>query len=96
MEVGLSVLSEYSLNMIDLVLTHIDHHLGPPCWFDALKSVPVIHFGHFRNAEKLSLLGKLVTLRHFRNDQNLTLELISVHQTINVDLNDGLYEFEPN
>ena len=22
---------------------------GTPCWFDALKSVPVIHFGHFRN-----------------------------------------------
>ena len=36
--------------MIDLVLPPLDHHWGPPLWFNALKSIPVIHFGHFRNA----------------------------------------------
>ena len=39
-------MSENGLSMIDLVLTHLDHCWGPPWWFGALKSVPVIHFDH--------------------------------------------------
>ena len=34
-------MSEYGLNMIDLVLTHLDHHWGYPWWFGTLKSTPV-------------------------------------------------------
>ena len=89
-------MSEYGLNMIDLVLTYLDHHWGHPWWFDALKSIPVIHFGHFWNAWKWSLLGKLVILGHFGNDQNVSLELISVHQTIKGDPNDGLDKLKLN
>ena len=35
------------LNMIDLVITHLNHPWGPPGWFDALNSVLVVIFGHF-------------------------------------------------
>ena len=35
-------MSENDLNMIDLVLTHLDNCWGPPWWFDTLKSVPVL------------------------------------------------------
>ena len=38
-------------------------------------------------------MGKLVILEHFGNDQNVSLELISVHQTIKGDPNDGLDKF---
>ena len=55
-------MSEYGLDMIDLVLTHLDHHWGYPWWFGTLKSIPVIHFGHFRNAWKSTLFVKLVIL----------------------------------
>ena len=89
-------MSKYGLNMINLVLTYLDHHWGHLWWFDPLKSIPVIHFGHFRNAWKWSLLGKLVILGHFGNDQNVSLELISVHQTIKGDPNDGLDKLKPN
>ena len=32
------IMSEYGLDMVDLVLTNLDHCWGPPWWFDALKS----------------------------------------------------------
>ena len=54
------IMSENGLNMIDLVLTHLDHFWGPTWWFDALISVPVIHFSRFRHAWKWPFLGKLV------------------------------------
>ena len=44
--------------MINLVLTHLDHCWGPPWWFGALKSVPVIHFSRFRHAWKWPFWGK--------------------------------------
>ena len=53
---------EYGLNMIDLVLTHLGHHWGPPRWFDALKSVPVLDFGHIRNAPKLPISPKMTAM----------------------------------
>ena len=40
--------------------THLDHQFGPPWWFDALKSVPVKHLGHFRNALKWLFWGKWI------------------------------------
>ena len=43
-------MSEYGLNMIDFILTHLDHYCGPSQWFDALKSVPGVVFGRFQNA----------------------------------------------
>ena len=43
-----------------------------------------------------SLLGKLVIWGQFGNDQNVSLELISVHQTIKGDPNDGLDKLKPN
>ena len=61
--------------MIDLVITHLDHHWGPPWWFDALKSIPVIHFGHFRNAPKWPISPKVTIFKHFGNGQNVSLEL---------------------
>ena len=39
-------------NMINLVSTHLTHPWGRPWWFDALKSLPVVIFGHFRHAWK--------------------------------------------
>ena len=45
---------------------------------------------------KKAFLGKLVILGQVGNGQNLTLELISVHQTIKGDPNNGLDELEPN
>ena len=33
-------------------LTHLTHPWGPPWWFDALNSLPVVIFGHFRHAWK--------------------------------------------
>ena len=89
-------MSKYGLSIIDLVLTYLIYHWGHLWWFDPLKSIPVIHFGHFRNAWKWSLLGKLVILGQFGNDQNVSLELISVHQTIKGDPNDGLDKLKPN
>ena len=44
----------------DLLETHLDHCWGPHWWFDALKSVTVLHFGRFRHAWKLPFWGKLV------------------------------------
>ena len=73
--------------MIDLVLTHLDHIWGPTLWFDALKSVPVLDFGHFRRAPKWPISPKMAIFKHVGNGQNVTLELISVHQTINGDPN---------
>ena len=40
--------------------------------------------------------GHFGEIGHFGNDQNLTLELISVHQTIMGDPNNGLDELESN
>ena len=40
-------------------------------------------------------LDRLAILGHFGNDQNGSLELISMHQTIKGDPNDGLYELKP-
>ena len=31
-------------------------------WFDALKSVPMIHHGHFQNVLKCNFLGKMAIL----------------------------------
>ena len=39
--------------------------------------------------------GHFGEIGHFGNDQNLTLELISVHQTTKRDPNNGLDELEP-
>ena len=50
--------------------------------------------GHFGG--NWSFWGKLVILGHFGNDQNVSLELISVHQTIKGDPNDGLDKLKPN
>ena len=55
-------MSENGLSMIDLVLTHLDHLWGPTWWFDALKSVLVLDFGHFRHAWKWPFWGELVIL----------------------------------
>ena len=63
-QVKMTILSEMGLSMIDLVLTHLDHCWGPPWWFGALKSVPVIHFGRFRHAWKWTFGGKLVIFKH--------------------------------
>ena len=66
-------MSKYGLNMINLVLTYIDHHYwGPPWWFDALKSVPVKHLGHFRNALKWLFWGKWIN-----SDNLLTILIIA-------------------
>ena len=43
-------MSENDLSMIELVLTHLDHCWGPPWWFDALKSVPVLILAIFEMA----------------------------------------------
>ena len=43
-----------------LIKTHLDHQWGPPWWFDALKSVPVKHLGHFRNALKWRFWGEWI------------------------------------
>ena len=40
--------------------------------------------------------GKLTIFKHFGNDQNVSLELISVHQTIKGDPKDGLDKLKPN
>ena len=45
------------------------------------------HWGH---------LWWLAILGQFGNDQNVSLELISVHQTIKGDPNDGLDKLKPN
>ena len=58
---------------------------GPPWWFGALKLVPVLDFWR-----------KLVILGHVGKGPNLTLELISVHPTIQGGPNNGLEELEPN
>ena len=89
-------MSKYGLNMIDLVLTYLDHHWGHPWWFDALKSIPVIHFGHFRIAPKWPISPKVTIFKHFGNGQNVSLELISVDQTIKGDPNGGLDKLKPN
>ena len=73
-------MSEYGLNMIDLIPTHLDHYWGPSHWFDALKSVPVLDFWNGQNNQ---FPPKLTIFKHFGNSQDLTLELISVHQTNN-------------
>ena len=39
--------------------------------------------------------GHFGEIGHFGNEQNLTLELISVHQTTKRDPNNGLDELEP-
>ena len=46
----LNIMSENDLNMIDLVITHLNHPWGPSGWFDALNSLPVAILGHFRHA----------------------------------------------
>ena len=58
-------MSENGLNMIDLVLTHLDHCWGPPWWFGALKSVLVLDFGHFRHAPKRPISPKMVIFKIF-------------------------------
>ena len=53
-------MSENDLNMIDLVITHLTHPWGPPLWFAALNSLPVVIFCHFRHSckwPKLSFSG---------------------------------------
>ena len=65
-------------------------------WLDALKPVPVLDVGHFRNAPKWPISPKVTIFKHFRNGQNVSLELISVHQTIKGDPNDGLDKLKPN
>ena len=50
------------------------------------------NYANCKYANCKSFRGKLVILGHFGNDQNLTLELISVHQTIKRGPNDGLDE----
>ena len=78
---------ENGSNVIDLVLTLLDHCWGLPGWLDALKSVPVLDFGHFRHAPKLPISSKMAIFKHVGNGQSLTLKLISVHQTIMGDPN---------
>ena len=65
------IMSEYSLDMIDLVLTNLDHCWGPLWWFDALKLALVLDFDHFRQAWKWLFWGKLV--RSFINGWIKTL-----------------------
>ena len=38
-------MSQNYLNMINPVKTHLNHPWGPPGWFDALNSLPVVIFG---------------------------------------------------
>ena len=66
---------EYGLNMIDLVVTHLGHHWGPPRWFDALKSVPVLDFGHIRNAPKLPISPEMIYNLHICNLHSFQLYL---------------------
>ena len=54
------------------------------------------NYANCKYANCKSFRGKLVILGHFGNDQNVSLELISVHQTIKGDPNDGLDKLKPN
>ena len=38
------------LNMIDMVITHLNHPWGPPGWFDALTNFTKYH--HFQACRK--------------------------------------------
>ena len=53
------------LNLIDLVLTHLNHPWGPPGWFDALNSVLVVIFGHFRQEERGEIANLGMALQIF-------------------------------
>ena len=55
-------MSENGLIMIDLYLTHLDNCWVPPWWFDALKSVSVLDFGHFRHDPKWPISPKMANL----------------------------------
>ena len=57
-------MSENVLIMIDLFLT-LDNCWVPPWWFDALKSVSVLDFGHFRHAPKWPISPKMVIFKIF-------------------------------
>ena len=69
--------------------------LGSPLMVWCTKSIPVIHFGHFRIAPKWPISPKVTIFKHFGNGQNVSLELISVYQTIKGNPNGGQDELEP-
>ena len=68
----------------------------PKLFFDLLKSVPVLDFGPYRHAPKWPISPKMAIFKHVGNNQNVSQELISVHQTIKGDPNNGHHELEPN
>ena len=71
------IMSENGSNMIDLDLTYLDHCSGPPWWFDALKSVPVLILaisGMLENGH----LGRNISLSSLH--QPLSISLSSQHQ----------------
>ena len=54
----------------------------PKLFFDLLKSVPVLDFGPYRHAPKWPISPKMAIFKHVGNNQNVSQELISVHQSI--------------
>ena len=76
----------------------LDHHsLGSPLMVWCTEISYSDTFCPFPNCLKMVIFGgKLVILGNFRNGQNASLELISLHQTIKGDPNDGLDELEPD
>ena len=56
----------------DLLETHLDHCWGPHWWFDALKSVPVLHFGRFRHAWNWGEIGPFGACRKWPKSNTRT------------------------
>ena len=78
----LNILAEYGLSMIDLVLTQPT--LGPP-WPLATLCYPWQPFGDDWRPLKMPENCDFGGNDHFGKDQNVSLEMISVHQTIKGD-----------
>ena len=78
--------------MIDLVKTHLTHPWGPPWTLETLG-------GPWRPLATCLKMTNFPQNGHFQEcgyGQNVSLELISVHQIIQADPNDGLDELEPS
>ena len=64
----------------DLLETHLDHCWGPHWWFDALKSVTVLHFGRFRHAWNWGEIGPFGACRKWPKSNTRTDFSASNHQ----------------
>ena len=85
-------MSENDLSMIELVLIHLNHCWGPPWWFDALKSVPVLILAIF----EMAILGEI---GHFQACRQWSPRVVKSRQgspRFKRDLRVGWDELEPN